>query len=250
MSSTDAAAVFAVLRSRGASLKGSNKPLLELESGSNDPMAVFLTLAFIRLIKQPGSGVSDLLLMFFLQMVIGAAIGVLLGKAAVHFINRIKLETEGLYPVLTLSIALLTYGLASVLRGNGFLAVYLAGIVLGNGDFIHKRSLIRFHDGLAWLMQITMFVTLGLLVFPSRLLPVAGAALLISGVLMFLARPVGVFLGLLFARLGIRHKLLLSWVGLRGAVPIVLATFPYVAEVEHADIYFNRVRRSASSQKS
>jgi cell volume regulation protein A len=241
MSSTDAAAVFSVLRSRGVSLKGTNKPLLELESGSNDPMAVFLTMALIRLVLQPASPVADLVFMFVLQMTVGAAAGYGLGKLATFFINRLKLETEGLYPVFTLSVVLLAYGLTSLMKGNGFLAVYIAGIVLGNSDFIHKRSLIRFHDGLAWLMQITMFVALGLLVFPSRLVPVAGAGFLIAGILMFAARPVGVFVSLAFARIGFRHKLLISWVGLRGAVPIVLATFPLVAGVPKPDLYFNIV---------
>ncbi|MCZ2151592.1 MAG: potassium/proton antiporter [Bryobacterales bacterium] len=241
MSSTDAAAVFSVLRSRGAGLKGTNKPLLELESGSNDPMAVFLTMALIRVVNRPDSPVLDLALMFVLQMIAGAAAGYGFGKAFVFVVNRIKLETEGLYPVLTLGVVLLVYGLASFSRGNGFLAVYLAGIVMGNSDFIHKRSLVRFHDGLAWLMQITMFVALGLLVFPSRLIPVAGAGFLIAGILMFVARPAGVFLSLLFAKMGLRHKLLISWVGLRGAVPIVLATFPFVAGTPNPDLYFNVV---------
>ncbi|MCW5978086.1 MAG: potassium/proton antiporter [Bryobacteraceae bacterium] len=241
MSSTDAAAVFAVLRSRGVSLKGSSRPLLELESGSNDPMAVFLTLAFIRLVNRPDSPVLDLALMFVLQMTVGAAIGYGLGKASVAALNRVKLETDGLYPVLTLSVVLLTYGLASFLQGNGFLAVYLAGIVMGNSDFIHKRSLMRFHDGLAWLMQITMFVTLGLLVFPSHLLPVVWRGLFIAGVLMFVARPAGVFLSLALASMGVREKALVSWVGLRGAVPIVLATFPFVAGAPNAELYFNIV---------
>ncbi len=241
MSSTDAAAVFSVLRSRGASLKGTTRPLLELESGSNDPMAVFLTMALIRLIKQPNSSIVDLLGMFLLQFLIGGAVGYGLGRASILVVNRIKLETEGLYPVLTLSLALLTYSLTSFLQGNGFLAVYVAGIVMGKSEFIHKRSLIRFHDGLAWLMQIAMFVVLGLLVYPSRLVPVAGAGCLIAVILMFVARPIGVFISLLFARLGVRHKLLISWVGLRGAVPIVLATFPAVAGVANSNQYFDIV---------
>ena len=241
VSSTDAAAVFAILRSRRASLRSPTRPLLELESGSNDPMAVFLTLAFIRLLIQPQDSVLDLVPMFLLQMVFGFVLGYLLGKAAILLLNRLQLETEGLYPVMTLAWVLLTYGLTSFLGGNGFLAVYLAGIVMGNSDFIHKRSLIRFHDGLAWLMQITMFLTLGLLVFPSRLLPVVGTGLLISFFLMFVARPAGVFLSLVFAKLGLRQKLMISWVGLRGAVPIILATFPLVAALPNADLYFNVV---------
>ena len=241
VSSTDAAAVFAILRSRGASLKGKTTPLLELESGSNDPMAVFLTLAVIRLLTEPGESVLHLVPAFFLQMLLGFALGYGMGKAAILLLNRLKLETEGLYPVLTLAWVFLTYGLASFLGGNGFLAVYLCGIVMGNGDFIHKRSLMRFHDGLAWLMQIAMFLTLGLLVYSSRLAPVAGVALLISFFLMFVARPASVFLALSFARMGLRHKLMISWVGLRGAVPIILATFPLVAGVPKADLFFNVV---------
>lgn len=241
VSSTDAAAVFAILRSRGAALKGRTRPLLELESGSNDPMAVFLTLALIRLLTQPGETVSDLVLMFLLQMVLGFGMGYAMGKAAILLLNRLKLETEGLYPVLTLAWALLTYGFSSYIGGNGFLAVYLAGIVMGNGDFIHKRSLIRFHDGLAWLMQIAMFLTLGLLVFPSRVVPVISVGLLISFFLMFVARPLSVFLSLAFAKMGLRHRLMISWVGLRGAVPIILATFPLVAGIPDADLYFNVV---------
>jgi cell volume regulation protein A len=142
---------------------------------------------------------------------------------------------------LTLSLALLTYSAASIVGGNGFLAVYLAGIVLGNGDFLHRRSLMRFHDGLAWLMQVAMFMTLGLLVFPSRLQPVAGVGLLISFFLIFVGRPLSVFGSLLFSRLTVRTKVLISWVGLRGAVPIILATFPLVAGTPNADLYFDVV---------
>jgi cell volume regulation protein A len=241
VSSTDAAAVFAILRSRGAALKGEIKPLLELESGSNDPMAVFLTLAFIGLISGRGNSVFDLVPMFLLQMGLGFATGYSMGKAAILLLNRVKLETEGLYPVTTVAWALLTYGFSSFLGGNGFLAVYLAGIVMGNGDFIHKRSLIRFHDGLAWLMQITMFLTLGLLVFPSRLVPVISIGFLVAFFLMFIARPISVFLSLTFWKVGLPQRLMISWVGLRGAVPIVLATFPLVAGLTNADLYFNVV---------
>lgn len=241
VSSTDAAAVFSVLRSRSVSLKGKIRPLLELESGSNDPMSVFLTLAFIRLLTQPGSSVLDLALLFPLQMGLGFALGYGIGKAAIAVLNRLRLESEGLYPVLTLALVLLTYALTSLLKGSGFLAVYTAGIVMGNGDFIHKRSLMRFHDGLAWLMQIAMFLVLGLLVYPSRLLPVAGVALLFSSFLMFVARPASVFISLALARMRFRQKLMISWVGLRGAVPIVLATFPLVAGIPNAELYFNVV---------
>jgi cell volume regulation protein A len=241
VSSTDAAAVFAILRSRGVSLQEEMKRLLELESGSNDPMAVFLTMACIRLLMGPEDPVSGLVLMFLQQMIVGAVLGYAMGKAAVFVLNRLRLDSEGLYPVATVAFVLLTYGLSSLVNGNGYLSVYLAGIVMGNANLIHKRSLMRFHDGMAWLMQISMFVALGLLVFPSHLLPVAGYALLIAAGLMFVARPAAVFVGLAFSRTHLREKLLISWVGLRGAVPIVLATFPFVAGMPNADLHFNVV---------
>lgn len=241
VSSTDAAAVFAVLRSQGASLKGRLKPLLEFESGSNDPMAVFLTVGVIQLLQDPTASVWGLAGSFVLQMALGAGIGYGAGRFAVFLINRIRLETDGLYPVLTLALAMFTYGFAAVVGGNGFLAVYIAGIVLGNEDFIHKRSLLRFHDAVAWLMQILMFLSLGMLVYPSHLVPVAGSALLISFFLMFVARPVGVFISLAFSQVRRRHKFMISWVGLRGAVPIILGTFPLLYGVENAEVIFNTV---------
>jgi cell volume regulation protein A len=155
--------------------------------------------------------------------------------------NRMKLESEGLYPVLSLAWVLLIYSGTAYLKGNGFLAVYVAGIVLGNADFIHKRSVARFHDGLAWLMQIAMFLTLGLLVYPSRLVKVAGVGLLIAGFLVVVARPVSVLAALAFAKMPWRNRLMVSWVGLRGAVPIILATFPLLAGVPGSDLLFNIV---------
>ena len=239
VSSTDVAAVFSVLRSKGINLKGRLKPLLELESGSNDPMAIFLTIGLIQLITQPNLLPVNLVGFFILQMLVGAALGYGMSRVMLFLINRLKLGYEGLYPVLTLSLVLLTFGLTKAIGGNGFLAVYLAGIVLARHDFIHKRSLVRFHDGLAWLMQIAMFLTLGLLVFPSRLFPVVGAGLLIAGCLMFIARPISVFACLLPSSLNWREKTFISWVGLRGAVPIILATFPLLARIPQADLIFN-----------
>lgn len=241
VSSTDAAAVFSVLRSRNVSLRGNLKPLLELESGSNDPMAVFLTVGIVGLLTDSAAPVSNLAPMFVQQMVLGAFIGYGAGRVVTYIVNHLRLEYEGLYPVLTLAFVLISYSGASLVGGNGFLAVYLAGIIMGNSEFIHKRSLIRFHDGLAWLMQITMFLTLGLLVFPSRILPIAGTGLLIAAMLVFVARPVSVFTTLALARIGTRDRLLVSWVGLRGAVPIILATFPLLAGIRQADMVFNIV---------
>ncbi|NLG27939.1 MAG: potassium/proton antiporter [Chloroflexi bacterium] len=241
VSSTDAAAVFAVLRSKSVGLRGNLRPLLELESGSNDPMAVFLTTGLIQILTQPEAGLAQMVWRFVLQMVLGGALGYLAGRATAWLTNRIKLGHDGLYPVLTFSMVLLAYGLVSVAGGNGFLAVYVQGIVLGNSSFVRKRTVLRFHDGVSWLMQIVMFLTLGLLVFPSRLAPVAGMSLALVACLMFIARPLAVFLTLLPTRLSLREKAFVSWVGLRGAVPIVLATYPLVAGLPDAAIYFNVV---------
>lgn len=241
VSSTDAAAVFAVLRTNDVVLKGSLGELVELESGSNDPMAVFLTSGIIGLLVDADASVLRLLPMFFLEMGVGAIMGFGLGKAIVFIINRLRLEHEGLYPVLTFALVLLAYSLPSTLHGNGFLAVYVAGVVVGNQKFFHKRSLLRFHSGLGWLMQIMMFLTLGLLVTPSALVPVVAKGLSVSAFLIFLARPASVFLSLSFSSLGWREKLLISWMGLRGAVPIVLATFPLLAGIPQADTIFNLV---------
>jgi cell volume regulation protein A len=190
---------------------------------------------------EPGAGIGTLAGAFVLQMGVGAAAGYGIGRGMVWLTNRVRLEYEGLYPVLTLSIVLFTYGATATAGGNGFLAVYIAGLVFGNSEVIHKRSIIRFHDGLAWLMQIVMFLTLGLLVFPSRLVAVAGAGLVTAALLMFVARPVGVFLTLLLSRMPRAEKTMVAWVGLRGAVPIVLATFPRLAGVPGADHLFDLV---------
>ena len=241
ISSTDAAAVFSVMRTRGVNLKGDLEPLIELESGSNDPIAVFLTLGLTQLLMQPEASLWGLLVTFVLQMVVGALAGYGLGRGMTWLINRLPLRQEGLYSVLTLALILLVYGLTSLLRGNGFLAVYVAGIVMGNHNFIHKRSLLRFHEGIAWLMQISMFLTLGLFVFPSRLIPVAPMGLLLSLFLLFIARPLSVYGALLFARLGLAEKTMVAWAGLRGAVPIILATFPLLAGVPGADLIFHLI---------
>lgn len=241
VSSTDAAAVFAVMRSRSVSLRDPLKPLLELESGSNDPMAVFLTLGLISLITGSSGSPLDLIPMFVRQMVLGAAIGYGTGKLMVLLVNHLRLEYEGLYPVLTLSLVLLTYSGSTWLGGNGFLAVYLAGLMMGNSEFLHKRSLMRFHDGLAWLMQIAMFLTLGLQVFPTQLVPIAGPGLFLALFLMVCARPVAVFATLAFTGLSLKKKTMVAWVGLRGAVPIILATFPLLAGVPQAAMIFNLV---------
>ena len=241
VSSTDAAAVFSVMRSRGLGLSKRLRRILELESGSNDPMAVFLTVGLVTLIQNPGTSVWELVPMFALQMSVGAVCGFARGHGAVRLINRINLAYDGLYPVFTLAVAMVVYGVTDLLGGNGFLAVYVAGISMATHDFIHKRSILRFHDGVGWLMQITMFVVLGLLVFPSQLVGVAFPGLVLALVLVFVARPIGVFATLRFSSLTTREIAMISWVGLRGAVPIVLATYPLVFGLDDANLIFNVV---------
>ncbi len=204
-------------------------------------MAVFLTIGAITLLLTPGLPVLAMIPLFIQQMVVGGLIGYGMGKGMVYLINRLKLEFEGLYPVLTLTLVMMTYGVTAALGGSGFLAVYIAGLVLGNSTVIHKNSLMRFHEGIAWLMQITMFLTLGLLVFPSHLLSVVGSGILISLFLIFVARPVSVFITTSPWQMDLRDKVMVSWVGLRGAAPIVLATFPLLAGIPQADTIFNLV---------
>lgn len=241
VSSTDAAAVFAILRSRGVRLQTRLERLLELESGSNDPMAIVLTLTIIQLITLPEVSVGSVLLFFIQQFAIGGIGGYLIGRLTVYLINRARLDYDGLYSVLTVGLMLLAYGSVTTIGGNGFLAVYVAGLLIGREDFIHKRSLLRFHDGLAWIMQIVMFLTLGLLVYPSQVFAMAGIGLLVSAFLIFVARPAAVFLTMAFSGMPVRYLTLISWVGLRGAAPIVLATFPLLAGVPDANAIFNIV---------
>lgn len=242
IASTDAAAVFAIMRSHGLPLNGRVQGLIELESGSNDPMAIFLVGAALMLITVPGAGLVGLVPEFLVQMVVGAATGASVGLGMVLILKRMRLQVGGLALVVSVAAALLSYGLAGVLKGNGFLAAYLAGIVAGSRDFPGKRTISLFQDGAAWLAQVVMFLTLGLLVFPAQLPAVVAPGLAITAVLMLVARPVSVFLCLApFPAYGWREKLFVSWAGLRGAVPIVLATFPIVAGVEGAQTIFNIV---------
>ncbi len=241
MSSTDAAAVFSVLRGKSINLKGKLAAVLELESGSNDPMAIFLTLGMISLIVSPAAQVIDLIPRLFYQMGVGFGMGYLLGRLALEMINRIRLEYDGLYPVLTISFVLFLYGITTAIDGNGFLAVYVGAVVLSESDFVHKNSLVNFHDGLAWLVQIAMFLVLGLQVFPSSLLVIAPQGIVIAVFLIFVARPLGVFVALWLTKMTNREKVFISWVGLRGAAPIILATFPLLAGVETATPVFELV---------
>ena len=241
ISSTDAAAVFTILRAKSVHLRGRLKPLLELESGSNDPMAVVLMLGMLSLIQNPDAGLLSLIPFFAVQMTFGAFLGVVMGQLMVKILNTVHLDYDGLYPVLTLALVSLIYSVTTYVGGNGFLAVYLAGLVMGNQKFIHQRSLLRFHDGIAWLMQIVMFLSLGLQVYPSRLVTVAPTGLIIGLFLIVVARPLSVFIALSLSRVTFREKLFISWVGLRGAAPIILATFPLLAQIDKADTIFHTV---------
>jgi cell volume regulation protein A len=241
VSATDAAAVFSILRNKGIGLKGYLRPVLELESGSNDPMAYFLTISLTAIVASGDVEPGRLIVTFLQEFILGGAIGYLMGKASVWLINHIQLETEGLYPVLTLGLAIFTYSSTHFVGGNGFLAIYLCAVIMGNSRMVHRRSLIRFYDGQAWLMQIILFLTLGLLVFPSHIVPLVGEGLLISAFLIFIARPIGVFTALAFFKSNIRSKLFVSWVGLRGSVPIVFATYPLLAGIPKANLLFNLV---------
>ncbi|MDR2920757.1 MAG: potassium/proton antiporter [Tannerella sp.] len=242
MSSTDSASVFAILGSKGLVLKERLRPLLELESGSNDPMAYLLTITFIQWI-QIGEGSMWLIAgNFVMQLVIGAVLGYFLGRVAVKLINKIGLDNESLYPVLLLTVLFMVYSITNFLKGNGYLAVYVSGLVIGNSRFIHKKTSKKFMDGMAWLFQIVMFLTLGLLVNPRELLPIAGIGLAVSLFMIFVARPIAVWLCLLpFRGMSNKARHYVSWVGLRGAAPILFATYPWTAGIQDAQMIFNIV---------
>lgn len=239
--STDAAAVFALLRGAGVHLRDRLAATLEIESGSNDPMAIFLTVGLLEVLLGRMELGPDLLMLFILQMGIGAAVGLAVGWIAVRGVNRINLEAAGLYPVLTGAFGLLAFGLAASLGGSGFLAIYLAGIILGNSRTVFQRGTFLFHDGIAWVGQIVMFVVLGLLSFPSRLLEVAPQGLMVAAVLILIARPIAVVPLLLPFRFSLSEIALVSWVGLKGAVPIILAIFPLLFGLPSGPLLFDVV---------
>lgn len=241
VSSTDAAAVFSILRSKNLALKTNLRPTLELESGSNDPMAYVLTIAFLTLVINQDQSIFSIIPLFFQQMVLGGIAGFVFGKLSKIIINKIKLDFEGLYPVLVIALMFITFAATDFFGGNGFLAIYICSVYLGNQDLIHKKTILKMYDGLAWLMQIVLFLTLGLLVFPSQVFPYMGIGLLISLFLIIVARPISVFLSLLFFKMRLRRRFYISWVGLRGAVPIVFATYPLLAGIDKANMIFNIV---------
>ena len=242
MSSTDSASVFNILRTQKINLKQNLRPLLELESGSNDPMAYMLTIVLISLATSASASAGQIAVDFAIQFVVGSITGFAMGKLGVLIINKIKLNNSSLYPILLLSIVFFTFTITDLLKGNGYLAVYIAGAIVGNSKIVCRRETQTFFDGFTWLSQIIMFLALGLLVNPHELLGVAPVAVLIGLFMMIVARPASVFLCLLpFKNLGFKAKTFTSWVGLRGAVPIIFATYPVVADIDGADQIFNIV---------
>ena len=243
MSSTDSASVFSLLRSKGLSLKNNLRPMLEFESGSNDPMAYVLTITLIGLITMDDA--PNYLAAFgilVMQLIIGLAAGYLLGKLAVIIINHIKIGNDSLYPILVFTVCIFIFSITYFIKGNSYLAVYIGGLIIGNSRFTHKRSSLNFFDGLAWLGQLILFLTLGLLVNPSELIPLVIPGLIISFAMILLTRPLSVLLCLLpFRKMHFRDKTFVSWVGLRGAVPIVFAMLPLTEAVPHSNLIFNIV---------
>lgn len=255
MSSTDSASVFNILRNSKMKLKNNLQPLLELESGSNDPMAYILTIVLIQVANTlSGAGTAgaediqawpiilDALKTLLLQFGVGIIFGVIMGYFAVWVLNKIKLNNTPLYAILLLSVVFFTFTVATKLQGNGYLAVYLAGVIIGNHKIAGRKEIFSFLDGMTWLVQIVMFVALGLLVNPHEMMKVAPIALLIGLFMMFVGRPLTVFMTLApFKRVNTASKTYVSWVGLRGAVPIIFATYPVIAEVEGSSLIFNIV---------
>jgi len=241
ISSTDAAAVFSTLRAKNTRLKGNVKPLLELESGSNDPFAIFLTLILIDAILYGIPSTFTAIIKLFFQFGTGAVVAVISGKLMIKLFNKMKFGNDSLYVVLAIAFAVLIYALTALLNGSGILAVYISAIIIGNSDFIQKRSIVRFFEGIALLSQIVMFLALGLLSVPSELLPVTVNGLIISGFLIFIARPLSVFLSLAKSEFLIKEKLFISWVGLKGAVPVILAMFPIIYGINGGNYFFNLV---------
>ncbi len=239
LASTDGAAIFALLR--GSTLRRRLARTMEGEAGFNDPVAVLLVLGFIEWIQRPGYGLADLLGLFAQQLVVGAAVGAAAGWLAAAAFRRAKLNTAGLYPVASIAAAALAYGAADSLHGSGFLAVYLTGLALGSAPIPARQTVTAFHQGLAWVAQIALFLSLGLLVFPSQLGEVWAPGTVLALVIVFVARPLATLAATALDRFTLAERVVLSWAGLRGAVPVVLATFPVIAHVPQSLQFFNIV---------
>ena len=242
MSSTDSASVFNLLRSQRMNLKDNLRPMLELESGSNDPMAYMLTIVMLQIITAGEINAATIAKEIVLQFLFGGCIGYAMGKAAVKLLQKIDLPNPSLYPILLLSMVIFTFTMTDAIDGNGYLAVYLMGIIVGNERIVNKREVSTFMEGLTWLFQIVMFIILGLLVNPHEMLPITGIGLLIAVFMILVARPASVLVCLLpFRKMKKTSKLFISWVGLRGATPIIFATYPVIEGIDGSDYIFNIV---------
>lgn len=244
ISSTDSASVFSILRSKSVALKNNIKPLLELESGSNDPMAFMLTIIFLNMTQSSDTEILTFLTNLLTQFGIGALCGFIIARSALFFIRKVNFESKSLYHILLLAALFFTYSFTDFIYGNGFLAVYIAGLTIGNSKIQCDPTAYSFFDSVAWLGQLILFLTLGLLVNPKELLQldVAGIGLIVAFAMIIISRPFAVFASLLpFKGIGINSRHFISWVGLRGAVPIVFATYPLIAGIEHAEHIFNIV---------
>ncbi len=241
VSSTDAAAVFSVFRTQKSRLKSKVASLLEFESGSNDPMAYMLTITMLGIITNPQDSVLNYILLFVKQFGFGAIIGIALGFITVQMLNRMRLSVEGMYLIVGISLLLFTYSIASLIGGNGFLAVYIAGFIIGNTSFIQKTRFVHFFEVQSWIAQIILFVTLGLQVFPSQLVPVMISGIIISLILIFIIRPIAVMPILSLFKIPIKEQLFVSLVGFRGAASIVFATYPLTVGLPFAHEIFNMV---------
>ena len=246
ISSTDAAAVFSIFRSGKIKLKKNLAETLELVSGANDPMAYVLTISFLELLTHPTTSIEGIIFLFLKSLILGAVFGVISGKLSVKLFENVNLDVKGLYPVLLVALAVLTFSISEIVGANGFLAVYIAGIMIGNAKMIKDAKLSNetnttFFEGLAWLMQVIMFLVLGLFIFPNQLLETAGISIAIAIALMFISRPIAVFTSLIPFKVSLKEKVFLSWTGIKGAVPIVFATYPLVAGIPEAYTIFNVV---------
>lgn len=241
VSSTDAPAVFSAMRTSRINLRPRLKSILEFESAGNDPMAVFLSLAAIACLSTPGINMWSLAGFFLKQVVIGLLFGLALGRLSVYLLQNYRLPYPGLYPVFGISIAFLIYSLTQLAGGSGYLSVYIGGIIIGNSAFLYRRHLLRFNDSLAWIMQISMFLILGLLVNPHELSEVMPAGFACTLFLIFVARPAAVFICLFKSDYPLKDRILIGWAGLKGAVPIILATYPLIYRLPGAQYLFNLI---------
>lgn len=241
ISSTDVAAVFSIFRSNNTKLKNKLDNILELESATNDPTAYILTTSLIFLILNPTTSIWELVFMFFQSLIVGAIIGYIYGEVFTKLVKFIRLEVDGLYPVLLIGIAVFTFACSEFFGGNGFLAVYISALIIGNRLVLSRRSQIRFFDGLAWIMQVVMFILLGMFTLPKELFVDAALSILTAIIIIFIARPIAVFTTLIPFNIDLKSKIFLSWTGIKGAVPIVFAFYPLVYSIPGALIVFNTV---------